>query len=212
MIITHRHPDHTGGIEHLKKVSKGFTVWAWAQPTATSCCTKNKDTFSYFRMIWRSNDFGLVSLKKYSSLSQNQEITTEGATLRILHTPGHTPDSISILLEEERAFFTGDTILGNSTPIFSDLHMYCNSLRTLMRFCPTRIYPGHGVIIENGSYHIRSYIDHRMEREKQILDVLSKINKRKSDGVASKDKTQDKAMKKWAVEEIVEQIYKNTPK
>ncbi len=33
-------------------------------------------------------------------------------TLNIMHTPGHTNDSISLILEEENAIFTGDTVLG----------------------------------------------------------------------------------------------------
>ncbi|MBC9929074.1 MBL fold metallo-hydrolase [Chitinophaga qingshengii] len=99
----------------------------------------------------------------HTTFDDGQTITTGELTFKALNTPGHSPDSISIVLEEKgvvKAVFTGDTLFigdcgrpdlrekaGNLTATRSDLarQMY-HSLREKLMTLPdqTLVYPAHG--------------------------------------------------------------------
>ena len=96
-----------------------------------------------------------------------------GVRLRVVHTPGHSADSVCFYLEDEGVLFTGDTILGASTTMVSDLAGYIESLRRL-RSLPNLsvIGPGHGPLITEPAAYIDEYIAHREERDRQIVMAM----------------------------------------
>ncbi|KAF8061691.1 lactamase [Lyophyllum atratum] len=110
----------------------------------------------------------------FHDLRDSQTFPTSG--LRVLHTPGHTSDSICLYVPQDRALYTADTVLGQGTAIFEDLSAYLNSLNKMLNFNEgdgyTSLYPGHGPIVPNGKEMISGYIQHRLEREAQILKML----------------------------------------
>jgi len=106
------------------------------------------------------------------------------ANLRVLHTPGHTADSICLYIPQDRALYTADTVLGQGTAVFEDLALYMASLRKILDFGRSAeggegyeysvLYPGHGPVVSDGPALISTYIKHRLERENQIVEVLKK--------------------------------------
>jgi len=94
--------------------------------------------------------------------------------LRVLHTPGHTVDSIALHVPQDRALYTADTVLGHGTAVFEDLGAYIESLNRMLNSQLTyeTLYPAHGAIIPNGRETISTYIKHRLEREAQIIEVI----------------------------------------
>jgi len=95
-------------------------------------------------------------------------------TLQVLHCPGHTIDSVSLIFPADRSLFTGDAVLGQGTAVFEDLQAYLASLQKKLdardQYDP--LYPGHGPVVPDGPQMIRLYIDHRLEREAQIVALL----------------------------------------
>ena len=145
---------------------------------------------------------------KVHDLVDGQELAVEDGSSRlvIVHTPGHTPDSICIVLHtQERglaSLFTADSVLGQGTAVFEDLASYIASLQRLVAptFTPYKtVYPGHGPIIEDGSSTIRTYIEHRLQREAQVVEVLRKLQ------------DADAAGSGVSIWDIVKDIYKDYP-
>lgn len=161
IVITHWHHDHVGALEDLQKAI--FSK----QSTPPVHKFRRKEP----------NERDLPDGYILKQLQDNEQFSTDGATLRVLFTPGHTSDHAALYLQEEKAVFSGDCILGEGTAVFEDLHDYINSLKKIMGENPELIYPGHGPIVEQPNEKIQFYIQHRQQREDQILNAIQSSGK-----------------------------------
>ncbi len=154
IVITHAHPDHIGGVKHVRQ-EFGDLVTS--------------------KRPWEGMDGPIEGA--VHAIDGGTLIETEGATLKAIFTPGHACDHLCYWLEEERAIFTGDVVLGAGTTVIpehgGDLFDYMRSLECLLALEPEVLYPAHGPMIRNASEKIRQYIAHRELREQQILEVLA---------------------------------------
>ncbi len=109
-------------------------------------------------------------------LDDGESIHTPKVELRVLWTPGHTDDHVCYFLAQDAALFTGDLIAGRGTLIVgdgeSDLSRYMASLERLLSVEARVILPGHGPAVAAPRTKVREYLDHRMERERQVLAAL----------------------------------------
>lgn len=162
ILVTHRHPDHVGGVAELARRT-GAPVAAFGPAAA---------------------DGAPIELP----IADGSMVRVGGLGLRALHTPGHAPDHICWLLEGTASLFSGDNVLGEGTAVISppegDMRTYLDSLRRLNALDIQRIYPGHWRPLNGGNAVIESYIAHRSRRQEAILATLKPSPKSPEDIVA----------------------------
>ena len=114
----------------------------------------------------------------YPAVHEGFEVESTEFRLQALYTPGHTPDHLCWLLEEERMLFSGDTVIdGSSVAVVApegDMASYLGSLERLSnrRLRLRKIAPGHGHLIEDPGARLAEYLRHRLDREAAIVDAL----------------------------------------
>lgn len=151
IVLTHRHADHSAGAASLAE--------------GTGALVRSVDP----------------AFRTAGALDDGQIISAAGVTLRVLATPGHTADSVSLLLSragaaDPQAVLTGDTVLGRGTTVIAepdgDLGAYLDSLRRLAELSGVVVLPGHGPELPDCAVAARRYLVHRAERLGQVRRAL----------------------------------------
>jgi glyoxylase-like metal-dependent hydrolase (beta-lactamase superfamily II) len=110
-------------------------------------------------------------------LLPGRRLLAGGLALLPVPTPGHAADHCCFLLAAERAMFTGDHVLGRGTTVVEwpggDMGDYLRSLSVLLDYDLERLYPGHGPAVDDAAAKVDEYIDHRHQRERQVLGALA---------------------------------------
>ncbi|MEA2556969.1 MAG: hypothetical protein QOG88_507 [Actinomycetota bacterium] len=145
VLVTHDHPDHAPGAATFAG-RVGAPLHAWRLAGAD----RIRD-----HQVFRGGGFALTAL----------------------HTPGHTSDHVVFYEAGERALFTGDAVVGRGTsfidPPDGDLRQYLRSLKLMQELDPRTIYPGHGPVVFRAHDKLKEYVEHRAERERQIVVSLA---------------------------------------
>lgn len=114
-------------------------------------------------------DYG--GFQAISAVADGDGVHVGTEVIEVLHTPGHTADSMCFAVSD--GVFTGDTIKAGTTVVVEDMAAYMATLDRLAALAPSRIYPGHGELIEDAPGVIDEYITHRLQREADIVAALA---------------------------------------
>jgi glyoxylase-like metal-dependent hydrolase (beta-lactamase superfamily II) len=151
IVLTHWHPDHSAGAARLAELS-GAPVRAADPPGRLGA----------------------------EGLADGNIVTAAGCEVRVVGTPGHSADSVSLLLPADGALLTGDTVLGRGTTVIAEDGSLGDYLRTLGQLRQLAedsqvrlLLPGHGPMLTDPVGTLDYYIAHRAERLDQVRSALA---------------------------------------
>jgi glyoxylase-like metal-dependent hydrolase (beta-lactamase superfamily II) len=164
ILVTHTHNDHSPAAAPLKE-------WSGAKTYAYGPHGAGKAEEGV--VVEEGGDMAFMPDMR---VKDGDIIEGDGFTFECVYTPGHTSNHMCFGLREEKALFTGDHVMGWSTTVVTppdgDMASYMASLRKLLARDDRTLYPTHGAPITEPHVFIQAYIDHRLEREAQILACL----------------------------------------
>ncbi len=175
----------TGDARHLGAVLQALEGAALAQVAVThghvdhasgaSALAARFPESHFYKMPWPGRDTKWQV--PWRPLADGDVIPAGDTSLTVVHTPGHSPDHVCFWHGETRTLFGGDLAISGGTvwiptQLQGDLVDYLASLERVLALDPLRLLPAHGPIIEQPAALLRSYLEHRREREAQILEAL----------------------------------------
>ena len=151
--LTHLHRDHVSGANHLKEM-RGLKIAA--------------------HPITKEDLQGYIEVDRTFEQNERLELAGKpGWSLRVLHTPGHARGHVCIFEERNGSLITGDLMAGLGTVVIDppEGHMatYMDSLRKMQALNVTALFPAHGPVMANARVKIQEYLNHRIQRETNIL-------------------------------------------
>ncbi|GAB3854213.1 MBL fold metallo-hydrolase [Nocardioides maradonensis] len=154
VVVTHHHADHT-------EAARSFAE-------RMGCGVRGLDP----AQCWRSEP-----------VVDGEVLVAGDLSVEVITTPGHTRDSISLVLDADRALLTGDMVLGRGTTVIvhpdGDLGGYFSSLERMRALVSSgrvsSLWPAHGPVLPDAGAVLDHYKVHRQERLAQVESALRRL-------------------------------------
>jgi glyoxylase-like metal-dependent hydrolase (beta-lactamase superfamily II) len=158
--LTHRHADHAAGAPALAQRT-GSEVWLGAGgPTVPQGPAE---------LVTRL-------------LTGDEVIETDAGSVRVVSTPGHSPEHLCLLWKgagegDRRALFVGDLLMGEGDTTLvaapeGDVSLYLRSLEIVESLRPSVLYPAHGPPLRDPPEAVGRFRRHRLERIEAVRRLL----------------------------------------
>jgi len=203
IVLTHAHEDHCGLARSIRDEAKDATVLVHGWETGHRIGRLEYD--EHRQLLVRAGvpteDIGQMRRMyegvrayadaleddQYSELTDEMELEFATGSLRVIHTPGHTPGSCSFLREADRTLIAGDCVLKRITPNpilspdpidpqkrFHSLAEYLVSLARIRSLSPTLVYGGHGDAVTDFEELFNRYLRAVQERQGEVIRLIPK--------------------------------------
>ncbi len=202
IVLTHAHEDHCGLAKQVRDEAKNAEVliheWETGHLFGRLAHEEHRqlmlrsgvpdNVFEEMKSLYE--DISLLTdsldVSDLKPLHDDMELEFDGGSLRVLHTPGHTPGSCSFVREADRTLICGDCVLKRITPNpilspdpvdptkrFPSLAEYLVSLARLRSFSPTLAHGGHGEPVTDFEEIFHRYVRAIDERQKKVVALVS---------------------------------------
>lgn len=138
LILTHNHPDHTGGLP-------GFI-----------------DAFDPIIYMHKLDAAHLFRTRppKLQLLEGGETITIDTFTFQVIHTPGHSMGGICLYAADQKLLFSGDTVfsfgnIGRTDLFDGNQELLVASIEKLLKLDVEYLCPGHMQAVGSGNKNIR---------------------------------------------------------
>lgn len=203
IVLTHAHEDHCGLARTLRDEAKDADVLVHGWETGHRIgrleyeehrqllvrAGVSDEEISAMRRMYETLRTYADALEdnQYSEMKDDMELEFATGSLRVVHTPGHTPGSCSFLREADRTLIAGDCVLKRITPNpilspdpvdpsrrFPSLAEYLVSLARIRSLSPTLVHGGHGDSINDYEELFNRYLRAIRERQIEVIRLVPK--------------------------------------
>ena len=177
ILLTHSHVDHSP-LSRKLKIETGARIIGFG--------SSDEARTNFMKKLSSSLDLGGEEgidkdLALDKKVVEKQILKLNNYSIEVVHTPGHLSNHICFSLKERKILFSGDHVMGWATTLISppdgDLGSFMSSLEKLSARDEVIYYPGHGKPLKEPGKMVLAQIKHRRDREKQILNSVSKISR-----------------------------------
>jgi glyoxylase-like metal-dependent hydrolase (beta-lactamase superfamily II) len=198
IVITHPHQDHFGAAADLVRRSGARVLGAGGAVTATfpdSFWPDTRNRTAYFaeagapealRSVWQERHDAAARMGDPVAIDQElgdgDVVRMGGAEWRVVATPGHAADAVSLFQPEARLLLAGDILVGNGSPSVT-LHAMprpgrwlldiLDSLGRLAALDPDLAFPGHGPLIRDAGRVVAERRARAIQRLDEVADLVA---------------------------------------